>query len=399
MWIVTVGVLAGIKAFVKGGFRGLAQAWFPWGMICSIVVWPVQLFALRQDSATVRSVVSCNTCRISVIKVVSIGDSESENGFVPSLANGLGVGSDGTLWVSYEMAGELPARYDLHGNFLGRVGRSGKGPGEFQGPVVARSFGTDTVFLLDYRAQRLSAYVPPQLEPVRTSRIQGPIGNLEFLVLNNGYLVTNAHSPDPTFSGTPIHIYDSSGEHLRSVGGGLVMRYGDRKSSLRKLARVPHGLGFWTVDMDVNLREWTSDGAHIRTLTRAAEWRVPASTGVWIPQREDPPPHQVIAIAPTEDGFLWLVAAVAAPTWERAIRRRGLPFMGSDFDVTDVNELFDTVIEVIDPSNASLVASVTLDEVVVSFSPPYMLTAGDNFEDNPMLNLWRVRAIHCHFSQ
>ena len=73
--------------------------------------------------------------------------------------------------------------------------------------------------------------------------------------------------------------------------------------------------------------------------------------------------------------------------------------MGSDFDVTDVNELFDTVIEVIDPSNASLVASVTLDEVVVSFSPPYMLTAGDNFEDNPMLNLWRVRAIHCHFSQ
>lgn len=65
--------------------------------------------------------------------------------------------SDGAFAVLEQVPGEIRL-YDAAGAFIGRIGRSGEGPGEFQSPVGLQGLAGDTLVVWDPRARRVSRF-------------------------------------------------------------------------------------------------------------------------------------------------------------------------------------------------------------------------------------------------
>lgn len=85
------------------------------------------------------------------------------------------------LWVSDAGSGVI-YRYDCRGRALGRVGRKGEGPGEFNVPAPLARLRGDTVGVWDQRQQRLSLFHPSgrflrsekvELSPMRHGFVRG----------------------------------------------------------------------------------------------------------------------------------------------------------------------------------------------------------------------------------
>lgn len=70
----------------------------------------------------------------------------------------LDVAPNGSLVVSDELAKELRV-YDSRGLFLGKIGQSGEGPGEFANAPTVVGFSADTVFAFDSRNSRLTSFL------------------------------------------------------------------------------------------------------------------------------------------------------------------------------------------------------------------------------------------------
>ncbi len=86
------------------------------------------------------------------LRIGSIDDTE----YSLTAVGGIAIGADGTMYVSQPLDRQI-VMFDRRGKLLGRIGRQGGGPGEFESPGAPR-WRADTLVVPDSRLQRLTFF-------------------------------------------------------------------------------------------------------------------------------------------------------------------------------------------------------------------------------------------------
>ncbi len=259
--------------------------------------------------------------------------------------------------------GEPPVVFDRDGRFVMRLGRVGGGPGEFEAAAQAAIDPSDTLFITD-RAGRLSVF-SPKLRFVRSAPF--PPGAIGMVAVGSSHLVVNAGASNRESVGLPFHTFTHDGRKLRDIGDRSRPFLGaGSQQTWHRIA--PSGTtAFWAVPVVGNYRleRWTIDGVRDRYFQRKADWfrAIPKEGVAGSILAHDPPISMIEAVWEDGAGFLWVIARVGdqrgkAPTQELKTAE------GSVRVPVDGDRTYDSVIEVLDVENGTLVASKRVDQLL-----------------------------------
>lgn len=315
-----------------------------------------------QSATIIPEAASCATCRITTVRQVVLDETEA----YPILTVPIVVRTDqrDRIWVLLPDA--LPALYSNEGRFVRLVGRKGRGPGEFAIPYEIFPAGADSIVVLDAGTRRATVF-DLDLRPTRYMRV--PWGLRPVLAQQwPRRAVAAALVRTPAASGFPLHTVRFDGAEIgisASFGrsGEALPPDGYEITYLPFPSRSPER--FWTAERDrYRLTEWSAEGRALRTLARAPDWfRSPVSLGIGTPTT--PPPPSIVDAQEDDDGLLWVVVHRPKRTWQRAWPAT----RGSDHVLANdvrYDQLYDTVIEVIDPRGPSVVARRTMPDHLVA---------------------------------
>lgn len=122
-------------------------------------------------------------------------------------------GGAGRIYLADDLKHQIVV-FDSTGRFLRRTGRRGRGPGEFEAPWNIAVDSRDSVFVWDWKLDRVSV-LSPDLVFVRSFPTPGRWALSGFEALPGGNLLVAAYEP-----GTPgtIHVLSRTGRLVRSIG-------------------------------------------------------------------------------------------------------------------------------------------------------------------------------------
>jgi len=300
---------------------------------------------------------TCEECEIVVNEVAVLGhpDDPASVAANPSARGRLGRLSTGDFLSSGLTGGETGLVYGSTGRAIRSIGRAGEGPGEFGRDLRIIGSG-DTLVVVDRRRRQV----------VRMD----VSGNYLDSFLVDWPLWNSARLPDGTLVFSTEASFDDDGFRLVKVvdqRGNLIASHDRVSSELvdlmmpdmdgRRVAPAVSG-SYWTaVRWTYELHRWNSPGRRDLVVIRDAEWFRPNR-----PQSVDdvdawyvtePPPRDVFHIRETGDGLLWTYSQVPDNRWQ--------PGPEPD-DVPSLHRSLDTVVEVIDITDGSVVAQRRLDE-------------------------------------
>jgi hypothetical protein len=246
--------------------------------------------------------------------------------------------------------------FDPAGRFV--AVRAGGGPGAFEGVRALYRWRADSVLALDQAMGRL-VVLTPDLGVARSTPFPEPsIGDPA--MLSDGRLLVWELGRE----GNRVRIVPVDGEPGLTIDS-LPALLG---VAPRLLAPASEG-GFWLGRMDrfdFELRR--ADGSVARRVTRAAPWMEGADGPIGLPTTIRPNPR---IVALQDDGeHLWVFGFVAAPGWAPTATSAE-PLDGSGLpSATELTQLFDTIVEVLDRSTGELVASTRLSGAYLATEEP-----------------------------
>lgn len=247
---------------------------------------------------------------------------------------------------------ELPNVYGDDGRYLGSLGETGDGPGQFIEPLFSRVGPGDSLWLFDGSA-RASVFTP---ERVFARTIALPVAPWDAAVLPDGRLVIAAAT-----SGAPLPL-------LLLNGAGAVIRYigtplpDEPLGAMRRIV-LARDATIWTVPMlgSWRIEHWDTTGANLGALERTPEW--------FTPYQRYQAPAPGIAPQPTLQGAwfddldrLWVLGKAVDPDWEKGIDT--LDARGGESGrsvISDPDRVYDTMIEVIDLQSGEAIITARLD--------------------------------------
>ena len=272
--------------------------------------------------------------------------------------------------------------YDRRGRLLRIIGQEGEGPGEFHRIQALAVTSAGNIVAVD--PPRMSILSPDgtivstTTMPVRINR-----GGLEIArgdtLFAAGSMPTNDRFGSPfaqmTFDGTLLRYFgDNEVESVDAVMAGRMMprliaydsQYG--VVSVKQFAFV--------------LEQWNADGTLKGATAVENDWFA------WPPARPSGtdahslnPESMFKGIQFDDHGRVWLVAQVPDRNW-KAVKDGSSP---------DLPNLFDTFIEVLDPTSLHSVCSARLDGYPQGFpSPGYLATYRLNAASEPIITIWKV---------
>lgn len=313
----------------------------------------------------ISGVPSCAECEIVLEELVTLGSVDdpasiaSGSAHTACIAGRLSTGE----YVSSGIAGggEIFV-YDHQGTFVGRRGRRGAGPGELGDNLSVIVGPADTLFVIDRSQSRLTTlsprgdYVASFMLPPRVfgfARLAD--GGFIFHTLAHG--VRGADSP-------LLRRYSGSGQELiaHELPSRRMVRQGIADMDRRTVSPSQTGdywaAKYWTYEID----RWTVAGTRDLTIVRDVEWFPPGDPGspddvkAWY--QEAPPPNILRHLWEGEDGLLWTYSIVADPRWT--------PDPESDAEyLAWARRTWDTIVEVLDIRNGTVLASLRLDEYLL----------------------------------
>ena len=243
------------------------------------------------------------------------------------------------------------------GSFLGRIGRKGAGPGEFEflGSVVliedgifaVTDQGLGRIQTFDWTGKLLRGVQPRGWQPIGayTVHIEGALA------------VHAADIRSPAQVGYPLHLIDLD-------NGTVVESFGSLTGELplgghvepRTIAPGP-GRTVWAARhfTAYELELWEPNTL-LRTLRRGAEWFPPKSIDEIGGHGRKPTP--TVGEIAADDSLLWVVVFTADDRWARADEHR------------DPDLRYDTTVEVIDWRRGRIVASQRFDGYYTGWPEP-----------------------------
>lgn len=279
--------------------------------------------------------VECRGCTIDADTIAIIGD--DPEGPALSRLSSIAMDSSGYFYVgsTYE-PGEL-AVFGPHGEYLRSFGRSGSGPGEFSSRLMRVRVGPrEHVHVIE--GPRYTVLSPKAESFLRLHTLPFLPRGLGFT--GDGRLVVSAF-PVPSRGPVPlVHVIGSDGQVHQSfveLSGFDV----DHSYQARRVIASGPGATLWVGRVSsYEIGLWSLDGGRrLSSIRRDASW-FPEWSGESRGALEHP---RLTSLVQDSSGMLWTLTAVpdaASDAGDGPIR----------IAQTDLNDHFDTVIEVIDPT-------------------------------------------------
>lgn len=335
--------------------------------------------------------VSCRDCRMTTALLVSLGEGGAAEIFRAPYS--VVMDSRRHIIVARGRDGP-PIAFDSLGRLLRVIGREGGGPGEYRSAEVLLLGVSDTLYVIDRRASRLSV-LGPNWQFVKSAPI--PDGTFSAARAKDGTLVISAEVNDAARFGRQYHAFDGVGNYLHSFGeqeGGIIP---GQTPPLMRWVTPASGGGIWSASVlgQYVVERWGTRGVRQTSYARQAQWFPRTGTPRYGFTRENPPSPQVVSIAEDDSGRVWIAIRVSDPNWKDHVRW-GSPAGGEREQrpvIEDRNRVNDTIIEVIDAMTGKLIASQRFDQQWEQFVGAGRLLAYETREDRTVLHIHTL-ALH-----
>jgi hypothetical protein len=323
---------------------------------------------------------ACARCRIELLPVAMIGGTSSGDEIGGGPLAFMAMDSHGRIFVSDRAALGAIQIFDTTGRRLGKTGRDGKGPGEFNPYGVGLLVGEgDSVHVFDARNARHSVLAPGGKYVRAYPWIHTP-SPPQLMRLNNGLMaVSEIKQVNGHWFG--VHIVDSLDRAVRSFAPSTPRWQGANWLQLSNLAQgsAPDRILVQHV-WEYLIEEWSTQGKLLSSIRREAPWfvtnemRDPAAGGTAL--QLFPPKCFMSAVWRDPSGLLWSVIGLPDRKWEESLEDQ-VGSHGNTIKVpSDFNRFYDIRIEVIDPASGTLVASQRFDRA-------YLIPIGDGVLASP----------------
>ena len=348
--------------------------------------------SVAQEVVAVQDPPTCQGCEITFEHVVTLGDREGPGRVMPP--NATAIDSKGNFYLGH---GDGSSRvrqvwvFSPEGEFLRTFGREGEGPGEYENIALMEMLQGDTLEIYDQRLRRRTI-LAPDLTVLSTSAYK--VGTFWRSVrLPDGRLAVNEHLQTPERIGYPFQLIDQSGEIVRSFG--MVKpeyREGESDKYRRLVTRGPDGGSVWTLGSGDYLMElWDTTGVRLKALQRDAEWFERRLVGRPVTVDGPTPLALLRYVRSDSKGRLWISGLVAKNDW------RDLATADPDFASSALGfmELFEPIIEVVDPETGELLASEVFPDLSLGgfLGEDMIITYKEDAMGYPLLDIWRIRLL------
>ncbi len=169
--------------------------------------------------------------------------------------------------------------------------------------------------------------------------------------------------------GHPLHVYDVASRRITSSFGDDGVRVDRSRRNpaghLRRAVAAAADGNIWAArENRYRIDKWSPDGDRIARIERDASWFRPWEEWPGVDYAVKPLPV-IVGVRDWGDGLLMVVVRLADANW-RPIRPTRTPLPGHEtIEPTQQDELYDTVIEVLDTRSGTVLARTRVDEKVV----------------------------------
>lgn len=365
--------------------RWAAPQWI--APVLSIGLAPIACTGAERSPSLVPDEVACPTCTIEVRAIVRIGDLEGPGQLERSPAS-IAVDSLGRYIV---IAGELPQVFDRNGAYQRTIGRRGAGPGELSATLRVISIPGDSLLVLDREHNRGSVFGPEGFN--RGIQFPGYIGSATVIRWPDSVLVVGVPPGHPS-NAPPLYMTSLSGPTVEV--GKAATTFGGLDAAVNDwILLAAHDEPPWFVLLrPYRILELNGALVPVRYLERRPEWWTEnRDFPIGIPHRE--PPHPIVRAASIDDdGLVWVYVLVASESWRDAWSEVPIGAMEISSRLVRYDELFDTLVEVIDPENGRVIARHLLpDRVVAALPDGRAVSFAEDLEGAPRIQILDVSLV------
>lgn len=297
----------------------------------------------------------CRACTLSLRELATLGK-DTADGYLTDYPVDAVMDRQSRIYVTLQPPGDLVLTFDSTGRFLGRIGRKGRGPGEFVFPVRVLARDNGELLIWDFNAAMLTTLDASLRYLRRRSQPNAPAA-----IMPDGKQVVVSAMFDDKRIGYPLHYYDVNGKLTSSFGEtGRSYTDADRWRLARAVSVSPRGT-VWAAHSDAYvIEEWDNKPTRLRVFRRTVSWMPPVnapSDGVW----GDRPNAKIMTLF-ERDGLLWVFSRIPAREWQRALGQPSQrPGRRASYPKRNQGALFDTMVDVIDVSSNTLLLSQRLN--------------------------------------
>lgn len=342
--------------------------------LCGIVQLRTDVHA---QTLTVTGQSTCATCEIVITARNAYGLRSDSIGLVGPLYAATWGGEVYIVSDFLPTAGVLV--YGADGSLSRTLGRSGRGPGEFQKAVriaVARDemfvqdrSGILQVFAPDGSFLRILRGIPPSLTNIA---IAG----------DSTLVVIASNSRPPGGADRPVHMYHTkAGKLIGSAGPKRDLRPG-QKPSVTHVAAGSDG-SVWAIQPPGEITRWSTDGTLLTKLRWSPTWlaHVDRSFSGITPDEQSLFGRDVWQ--DPETGLLWVLTEFADPRVEEPFPELapGAPMPDDYFSPARLNRIITTIVSVVDPVRGAVLAHVRIPGAADQFADDGRLVLLQEDED------------------
>jgi hypothetical protein len=272
---------------------------------------------------------TCKGCRITFRKVASLdelGATRKSDAFLYVRRDGRG-----RYYVANGHYKGSMLMFDSSGTPLKRLGRQGRGPGEYSSPYPEIGPG-DTIYVFD--GGRLTVLDPDSLSVLKTAI--WPQHQMKKAILpGHRFAVCPVESNQP-----PLAIVDSAGNIVQA----LVKSATDHVDRFWSVANSGSD-GFWGAQINsYRLHRWDQSGASETVFERRVPWFVGWGDKEYQASRKGPKLPQVEAVKEDDAGRLWVLISVP----KAQAKPRAEDSAKTYLEIADYDQKYESIIEVID---------------------------------------------------
>lgn len=362
-------------------------------ILTQTVLPPIALLApaasFGQEVRVVRDPPTCEGCEVRFEHVVTLGEREGPGRV--GQAYGRARDSRGNYYIAHGDGGFRSEQiwvFDSDGTFVRTIGRAGEGPGEYREIQRLDVLPGDTLVVHDARQKRRTTLSPDltvlETQPFEVGRFSASVS------LPSGQMVVVEHQRTPGRLGYPLQLVSQSGGIIRSFGASdPEYRSKEPYRYLKSVALGPDAGSVWSVGKgDYLIELWDTAGIRRAAFQREAEWFEPFVLDTPITPDGPKPQAMVGGLRVDSSDRLWVTSVVASDDWREAVTA----YWEDPRDVYAFMQVYDTILEIIDPISGELLVSQRLSDIQTSgwIDEDLILSYREDELGYPFLDVYRI---------